>query len=95
MKAETRRRVDTRLRRIAGQVGGIQRMVEEDRYCVDVLLQIAAVRAALDAVGRLVLASHVETCVAEAFASGRPRERERKTAELLEVLSRFASVSGR
>jgi len=93
MKPEIRPQVDTRLRRIAGQVAGIQRMVEDDRYCVDVLLQIAAVRAALDQVGKLVLGAHVESCVAEAFASGRAEERNRKLAELLEVFSRFGSVA--
>lgn len=93
MKPELRSQVGVRLRRIAGQVAGIQRMVDEDRYCVDVLLQIAAVRAALDQVGKLVLGGHVETCVAEAFRSGRPEERERKLAELLEVFSRFGAVA--
>lgn len=95
MKPETRERAIKRLRRAAGQVEGIQRMVEEDRYCVDVLLQIAAARAALDGVGKLVLGSHVETCVAEAFASGRPRERQKKMEELMEVFSRFGHVKGR
>ncbi|MDH3519343.1 MAG: metal-sensitive transcriptional regulator [Myxococcales bacterium] len=90
MRAETKRGIDARLRRIAGQVGGIQRMLQEDRYCVDILLQIAAARAALDRAGRLLLASHVETCVAAAFASGRPRERKQKMKELLDVLSRLA-----
>jgi len=93
MKPETRNQVETRLRRIAGQVAGIQRMVEADRYCVDVLLQVAAVRAALDQVGKLVLGTHVESCVADAFASGRPEERDRKLAELLEVFSRFGAVA--
>ena len=92
MKGETKRRVDMRLKRIAGQVGGIQRMVEEDRYCVDVLLQIAAVRAALDQVGKVVLANHVETCVADAFASGGARERRKKMDELMEVFGRFGYV---
>lgn len=92
MQEETKRGVDRRLRRIAGQVGGIQRMVEEDRYCVDVLLQVAAARAALDRVGKLVLASHVETCVADAFASGGTRERRKKVDELMEVFSRFGYV---
>jgi DNA-binding FrmR family transcriptional regulator len=95
MDAETTRRVRQRLARIAGQVAGIQRMVEEDRYCVDVLLQIAAVRAALDGVGKLVLGQHVDTCVAEAFASGSPRDRRRKRDELLEVFSRFGALDGR
>jgi DNA-binding FrmR family transcriptional regulator len=95
MKAESRRQVHARLKRIAGQVAGIQRMVDEDRYCVDVLLQIAAVRAALDQVGKLMLGAHVETCVADAFASGSASERRKKTGELLEVFSRFGSVSTR
>jgi DNA-binding FrmR family transcriptional regulator len=92
MKPEAKREARTRLRRVAGQVAGIERMLEDDRYCVDVLMQIAAVRAALDRVGKVVLRSHVETCVAEAFASGRPREREKKLEELLEVFARFGSV---
>ncbi len=70
-------------------------MVDEDRYCVDVLLQVAAVRAALDGVGKLILRSHVETCVAEALVSGRPRDRKEKIEEIMEVFSRFANVGGR
>lgn len=95
MKAELRGKVEQRLKRIAGQVAGVQRMVDEDRYCVDVLLQVAAVRAALDQVGKLVLANHVETCVAGAFASGSARERKRKMDELLEVFARFGAVEER
>jgi DNA-binding FrmR family transcriptional regulator len=94
MNDETRRKLNARLRRIAGQVAGLERMVADDRYCVDVLLQIAAVRAALDGAGKLLLAAHVESCVAEAFASGRPRERQQKMDELLEVLGRFGAVGG-
>ena len=92
MEAETKRKAENRLKRIAGQVEGIQRMVAEDRYCVDVLLQVAAVRSALDQLGKLVLGSHVETCVAEAFASGTAREREEKRDELLEGFSRFGQI---
>ncbi len=92
MQEESRRRLKQRLNRIAGQVGGIQRMVEEDRYCVDLLLQIAAVRAALDQAGKVILANHVETCVADAFASGKPRERKQKMDELMEVFARFGYV---
>ena len=95
MEAEIRGQVDVRLKRIAGQVAGIRRMVEQDRYCVDVLLQVAAVRAALDQVGKLVLGAHVETCVADALASGSTRERRKKTDELLEIFSRFGTVSTR
>jgi CsoR family transcriptional regulator, copper-sensing transcriptional repressor len=95
MKAETRYQATLRLKRIAGQVEGIQRMIEQDRYCVDVLLQVAAVRAALDKVGKLMLGSHVETCVADAFATGKARERKQKMDELLEVFSRFGYIQGR
>jgi len=94
MAPDTKRKLETRLRRIGGQVAGLERMVAEDRYCVDVLLQIAAARAALDAAGKLLLAAHVETCVADAVASGRPRERQQKLDELLEVLARFGAVGG-
>jgi len=92
MQEETKRRALLRLKRAAGQVAGIQRMVDEDRYCVDVLLQIAAARAALDQAGKVILGSHVETCVAEAFASGTRSEREKKMDELLEVFARFGYV---
>ena len=95
MKAEIKKKADARLKRIAGQVEGIQRMLDQDRYCVDVLLQIAAVRGALDQAGKLILGSHVETCVADAFASGKPRERKVKMKELLEVFSRFGYVQHR
>ena len=70
-------------------------MVAADRYCVDVLHQIAAVRAALDGAGKLVLGAHVETCVGDAFASGNARERRKKTDELLDVFSRFGALGGR
>ena len=92
MKDDVRKQVLGRLRRIAGQVAGIERMVEEDRYCVDVLLQIAAAEAALDRVGHLVLASHVDTCVSSALESGTVRERKKKMTELLDVFSRFGRI---
>lgn len=92
MKDEIRKKVLARLGRIAGQVAGIQRMVEEDRYCVDILHQVAAAEAALDRVGHVVLSSHVDTCVSSAIESGRPAERKRKMQELLDVFSRFGRV---
>jgi DNA-binding FrmR family transcriptional regulator len=94
VQPDVRDQVQRRLQRIAGQVGGIQRMVEQDRYCVDVLLQVAAARAALEQVGKLVLGSHVETCVAAAFGSGSAEERRRKRDELLEVFARFGTLDG-
>lgn len=92
MNDESRAKVLARLKKVAGQVAGIQRMVEEDRYCVDVLHQISAVEGALDKVGRLMLASHVETCVAGAIASGKPADRKQKLDELMDVFSRFGRV---
>jgi DNA-binding FrmR family transcriptional regulator len=95
MKSEVRGQVQKRIRRIAGQVAGIERMIEEDRYCVDVLHQVAAVRAALDGVGKLILRSHVETCVSDALISGRSRDRTQKIDEIMEVFARFSNVGGR
>jgi DNA-binding FrmR family transcriptional regulator len=95
MKTEIRDQAQARIRRIAGQVGGVERMIEEDRYCVDILLQVAALRAALDGVGKLILRSHVETCVSDAFVSGRPKDRKDKIDEIMDVFSKFANVGGR
>ncbi len=95
MTEETRVQVEKRIRRIAGQVAGIERMIEQDRYCVDILLQVAAVRAALDNMGKLMLRAHVETCVSDAVASGRPKERKEKIQELMEVFSKFSTIGNR
>ena len=92
MKPTVKTQAKQRLARIAGQVAGLQRMVDDDRYCVDILVQVAAVRAALDRVGKLVLTGHVETCVADAFASGSARERRKKLDELLDVFARFGAL---
>ena len=95
MDDATKKKVLTRLRKIAGQVGGIARMVEEDRYCVDVLLQVASAQAALGEAGKLVLRSHVDTCVSAAIASGRPAERKQKIDELMQVFSRYGCMGAR
>jgi len=75
-----------RLSRIEGQVRGVARMIEEDRYCIDVLTQIRAVRAALDKVEQQTLGDHLKHCVAHAFHAGTDGERQTKIDELLEVL---------
>jgi len=75
-----------RLGRIEGQVRGVARMIEEDRYCIDVLTQIRAVRAALDRVEQETLSDHLQHCVAHAFHAGDERDRQTKIDELLEVL---------
>lgn len=75
-----------RLARIEGHLRGVKRMVEEDKSCPEVLLQLAAVRAALDKVGRMVFEDHVETCVSKAIKEGTG---ESAVAELKEALARF------
>lgn len=87
---DTRVKALGRLRRIEGQVQGIQRMVEEDKYCVDILLQLTAVQGAVEQVQRLLLGRHIESCVADAVRSGSARDRQKKMDELLEVFSRFS-----
>ncbi len=91
LSEETKAKALARLRRIEGQVQGIQRMVEEEKYCVDILLQLAAVEGALEQVQKLLLGRHIESCVADAMRSGSERERQRKIEELLDVFSRFKS----
>jgi DNA-binding FrmR family transcriptional regulator len=86
---ETKAKAQGRLRRIEGQVQGLQRMIAADAYCVDVLLQVSAVRGALEQVQKLLLGRHIESCVADALRSGSRAERQRKVDELLEVFSRF------
>lgn len=95
MKPDVKRSARTRLQKIAGQVEGLSRMIEQDRYCVDVLLQIAAVQSALGRVGEIVLGSHVETCVAEAFEGGGARDRRQKIDELMDVFSRYTQLRRR
>lgn len=88
MDDATRKKVVARARRITGQLQGVARMVEQDRYCVDILLQLASARAAVAQASKLVLRAHVESCVRDALATGQPRERRQKLDELLEVFSR-------
>ena len=79
-----------RLNRIEGQVRGISRMVEEDRYCIDILTQISAVRAALRRVEEEVLQEHIAHCVEHAIASGNAADQREKITELMELLKRAA-----
>ncbi len=79
-----------RLRRIEGQVRGLERMVEEERYCIDVLTQIAAVSTALESVSVKLLDDHVRHCVADALASGDADAAAQKSEELLAAVQRFA-----
>jgi CsoR family transcriptional regulator, copper-sensing transcriptional repressor len=81
-----------RLHRIEGQVRGIERMVEEERYCIDILTQLSAVTTALDALGLKILADHVNSCVADAFASGDEEAAAEKSRELMAAVERFTKT---
>ena len=89
---EAKKRLLTRLKRAEGQIAAVRRMVEEDAYCTDVLTQIAAARGALGKTGELLLRSHIESCVSEAFTSGDPEHRQAHIEELMDVFSRYGAV---
>ena len=77
-----------RLNRIEGQVRGLTKMLEEDRYCIDIITQISAVRAALRRAEEEILRDHVGHCIEEAIVTGSRAEQRRKIAELMEVVGR-------
>jgi CsoR family transcriptional regulator, copper-sensing transcriptional repressor len=79
-----------RLHRIEGQVRGVERMVEDERYCIDILTQIAAVTTALESLAYEILDDHVEHCVAGALSAGDPDVAAEKSRELLEAVHRFS-----
>jgi CsoR family transcriptional regulator, copper-sensing transcriptional repressor len=81
----TKNQLQTRLRRIEGQVRGVERMVEADRYCIDILTQIAAIQAALDKVALGLLDGHAHTCVIGA----EPKEQDARTAEMMAAIGRL------
>lgn len=85
MDDEVKEALAKRLRRIEGQVRGLQRMVDEGRYCPDVLTQIASVHEALRGVGRIMLHNHLTHCTTDAIRSGDPAEAERVVGELVEL----------
>ena len=88
MRREAKATTLKRLGRIEGQVRGLARMVEDDRYCIDIVTQISAVRAALGRVEEEILRDHVAHCVEHAIASGNAAEQRKKVAELMDVLGR-------
>jgi len=92
MNEETKKHVASRLKSIEGQVRGIERMVDRDEYCIDVIKQVIAVQRALDKVSSLILETHLETCVTTAIRSEEPNERERVIGELLEVFETASSL---
>jgi DNA-binding FrmR family transcriptional regulator len=88
MRKDIKASCQNRLSRIEGQIRGLSRMVEEDRYCIDIVTQITAVRAALRRVEEEILRDHVANCVEHAIASGNKADQRRKIEELMTVVSR-------
>jgi DNA-binding FrmR family transcriptional regulator len=88
MQTGTKAAVMKRLRRIEGQIRGLARMVEDDRYCIDIVTQISAARAALRRAEEEILNDHVAHCVEYAIASGDKDDQRRKVAEIMDVLAR-------
>lgn len=80
-----KRKAFQRLHRIEGQVKGIERMVADERYCIDVITQIAAAESALHRLSELILRNHIETCVLETFRSGNSKDRRKKVEELIDA----------
>ncbi|HAF85179.1 MAG TPA: transcriptional regulator [Sphaerochaeta sp.] len=89
MKQEAKNKIDPRLARIEGQVKGIRAMVQDDRYCVDILLQLSAVISALKKVEDLVMENHLNTCVTDALKSEDEKESQLKISELMDVMAKF------
>jgi len=87
MQSDTKEAALKRLARIEGQVRGVSRMISEDRYCIDVVRQVQAVRAALSGLEKVVLDDHLETCVEDALRSKNVDARREKVEELVAVLS--------
>ncbi|HEY1426345.1 MAG TPA: metal-sensitive transcriptional regulator [Caulobacteraceae bacterium] len=91
MQRDDKPRLLNRLKRIEGQVRGVARMVEDDRYCIDVMTQLRAVRAALSRVESELLRGHLGHCIESAIVNGDAGEQRRKAAELIELLERSAT----
>ena len=90
MKHDSKAKLLNRLNRVEGQVRGVKRMVEEGRYCIDVLTQLQAVRAALVRVESEMLKNHLGHCIESAIVSGNANEQRKKATELIELLDRAA-----
>lgn len=89
LAAEAKERSLPRIRRIEGQVAGIRKMIEEERYCIEVLQQITAVRRALESLALVILDAHIREHLVHALEEGDPDERDRRIEELMQTLNRF------
>jgi DNA-binding FrmR family transcriptional regulator len=89
---DEKRKILNRIRRINGQVDAVGRMIENDEYCVDVLMQISAATGALAKVGQIVLENHLKTCVADAMKNNDAKDRDQKLEELIKLFRKYAGV---
>jgi DNA-binding FrmR family transcriptional regulator len=92
IKAKDKQQLQNRLRRIEGQVRGLQRMVEEEAYCVDILTQISSIVSASEKVALILLNDHVEHCIREAISEGEKADEKEKVTELTAAVERFLRV---
>ena len=92
LDADGKKKLLARLKRAEGQISALRRMVEEDAYCVDVLLQISAAQGALGKAGHVLLDSHIRTCVGDAFERGDAKQRGKKVDELMDVFARYGGI---
>ena len=87
MQSDTKRRADARLAKIEGQIRAVRKMLEDDRYCVDVVRQVQAARSALSGLESVIIEDHVDTCVKHALESGSNNDRKEKVTELVSILT--------
>ena len=90
VEPELKEQALARLKRIEGQIRGLQRMVEDERYCGDVLVQVASVHEALRGVGKLLMRNHLRHCITDALANGDDRSREEAYTEVLDLMYKHA-----
>ncbi|WP_417745852.1 metal-sensitive transcriptional regulator [Rosistilla oblonga] len=86
---DEKKKLNNRLRRVIGQVEAVGRMIEDEKYCVDILMQLSAATGALSKVGQIVLEQHIRTCVSDAIKSGNAKDRDEKIEELLKVFRKY------
>ena len=89
---DDKKKLLVRLRRIGGQVEAVGRMIDDDEYCVDILMQLSAATGALGKVGQIVLENHLKTCVQAAMSEGKKADREEKLQELVDLFRKYANV---
>lgn len=86
---DDKKKLDHRLARVLGQVEAVRRMIEDEEYCVNILMQLSAATGALDKVGQIILKQHIQTCVSDAIKSGSPQDRDEKIEELMNVFRKY------